>query len=71
MNAVENQSKVVVEEEIVEQPTETISDAETSIDDDTEHTNTSAPIQSEPKKERKSIFEKWADKLKDFLDNAE
>ena len=24
-----------------------------------------------PKKERKSIFEKWSDKLKDFLDNAE
>ena len=69
MNAVENQSKVIIEEEVVEQPIETISDAETSIDDDTEHTN--APIQSEPKKERKSIFEKWADKLKDFLDNAE
>ncbi|MBC8753333.1 cell division protein FtsA [Kordia sp. YSTF-M3] len=69
MNAVENQSKVVVEEEVVEQPTETISDAETSLEDDAEHTN--APIQSEPKKERKSIFEKWADKLKDFLDNAE
>ena len=71
MNAVENQSKVVIEEEIVEQPTETISDVETSIDDNTEHTSTNAPIQSEPKKERKSIFEKWADKLKDFLDNAE
>ena len=68
MNAVENQSKVVSEEEIVEPPTEAISDAESSINDDTEHT---APIQSEPKKERKSIFEKWADKLKDFLDNAE
>ncbi len=71
MNAVENQSKVVVEEEVVESPTETISDAETAIEDDAEHTNNSAPIQSEPKKERKSIFEKWADKLKDFLDNAE
>ena len=69
MNAVENQSKVVIEEEIVEKPTETISDAETSIEDNT--TYTQAPIQSEPKKERKSIFEKWADKLKDFLDNAE
>lgn len=71
MNAVENQSKVVVEEEVVELPTEAISDAETAIEDDAEHTNNSAPIQSEPKKERKSIFEKWADKLKDFLDNAE
>ena len=71
MNAVENQSRVIVEEEVVEQPTETISGEESSIDDNTEHTNNSAPIQSEPKKERKSIFEKWADKLKDFLDNAE
>lgn len=69
MNAVENQSKVVVEEEVVEPPTETISEAETAVDNNEEHTN--APIQSEPKKERKSIFEKWADKLKDFLDNAE
>ncbi len=68
MNAVENQSKAVVEEEVVEPPTETASD-ETSLEDDAEHTN--APIPSEPKKERKSIFEKWADKLKDFLDNAE
>ncbi|QHI38408.1 Cell division protein FtsA [Kordia antarctica] len=68
MNAVENQSKAIIEEEIVEPPTEAISDGESSINDDTEHT---APIQSEPKKERKSIFEKWADKLKDFLDNAE
>ncbi|WP_430410008.1 cell division protein FtsA [Kordia sp.] len=71
MNAVENQSKVVVEEEVVEPPIETISDAETAIEDNAEHTNNSAPVQSEPKKERKSIFEKWADKLKDFLDNAE
>jgi len=69
MNAVENQSKVVVQEEVVEPPTETISDVETSMEDDEENTN--APIPSEPKKERKSIFEKWADKLKDFLDNAE
>ncbi|MGH1388029.1 cell division protein FtsA [Kordia sp.] len=71
MNAVENQSKVVVEEEVVESPTETISEAESALEDNEEHTNNSAPIQSEPKKERKSIFEKWADKLKDFLDNAE
>ena len=71
MNAVENQSKVVVEEGIVEQPTEAISGEESSIENNAEHTNNSAPIQSEPKKERKSIFEKWADKLKDFLDNAE
>ncbi|WP_046743727.1 cell division protein FtsA [Kordia zhangzhouensis] len=69
MNAIENQSKVVVEEEIVESPTETISEVETTTNDTTEHT--SAPKPSEPKKERKSIFEKWADKLKDFLDNAE
>ncbi|MEM6719674.1 MAG: cell division protein FtsA [Bacteroidota bacterium] len=69
MNAIENQSKVVIEEEVVEPPTETTPEAESAIEDNEEHTN--APIQSEPKRERKSIFEKWADKLKDFLDNAE
>ena len=71
MNAVENQSKVVAEEEVVESPTEAILEAKSALEDSEEHTNNSAPIQSEPKKERKSIFEKWADKLKDFLDNAE
>jgi cell division protein FtsA len=72
MNAIENQSKVVVEEEVVEPPTETISETETPVIEDNEP-NTIAQEQepSEPKKERKSIFEKWADKLKDFLDNAE
>ncbi|WP_298513893.1 cell division protein FtsA [uncultured Kordia sp.] len=71
MNAIENQSKVIIEEEVVEAPTETTSAAETAIEENEEQTNTSAPIQSEPRRERKSIFEKWADKLKDFLDNAE
>ncbi|PTX63627.1 cell division protein FtsA [Kordia periserrulae] len=71
MNAIENQSKVVVEEDVVEPPTETTSEAEHAIDNDSAQTEHSAPKPSEPKKERKSIFEKWADKLKDFLDNAE
>jgi len=34
-------------------------------------TSTSSEVKSYPKKERKSIFEKWSEKLKDFLDNAE
>jgi len=71
MNAIENQSKFVVEEEVVESPTEAISEAESAAGNNEEQTNTSAPKPSEPIKERKSIFEKWADKLKDFLDNAE
>ncbi|KAB8155993.1 cell division protein FtsA [Kordia sp. TARA_039_SRF] len=71
MNAIENQSKIVAEEDVVEPPTETTSEAENAIDNDEEQTENSAPKPSEPKKERKSIFEKWADKLKDFLDNAE
>ncbi|PKP44417.1 MAG: cell division protein FtsA [Bacteroidetes bacterium HGW-Bacteroidetes-13] len=37
--------------------------------------NTEEPVQkiikTEPKPQRKSIIEKWSDKLKDFLDNAE
>ena len=32
-----------------------------------EHTQTKTAL----KKERKSIFDKWSEKLKDFLDNAE
>lgn len=31
----------------------------------------SAPKPTEPKRERKSFLEKWSEKLKDFLDNAE
>lgn len=65
MNAIEKQSRIV-EEEIEEI---TVQD---TVPTDTED---AAPTPSEPertvKKERKSIFEKWGDKLKDFLDNAE
>ena len=30
-----------------------------------------APVQRTARRERKSVFDKWAEKLKDFLDNAE
>jgi len=40
-----------------------------------EEKNIEEPVQqilkTEPKPQRKSIIEKWSDKLKDFLDNAE
>ena len=46
MNAIENQSRVVVEEEVVESPTETTSTAETANEDHEEQTQNSAPKQN-------------------------
>eukprot|EP00389_Voromonas_pontica_P009693 GDKH01014720.1.p1 GENE.GDKH01014720.1~~GDKH01014720.1.p1 ORF type:complete len:76 (-),score=5.85 GDKH01014720.1:68-262(-) len=34
-------------------------------------TNNQEPQSTEPQEERKSFLEKWSEKLKDFLDNAE
>jgi cell division protein FtsA len=36
-----------------------------------EHTQATMKTASAVQKERKSIFDKWSEKLKDFLDNAE
>lgn len=69
MNAVENQSKIAIEDKVVESPTETTLETEERSEEEEEQL--ASQPQPEPQKERKSIFEKWADKLKDFLDNAE
>ncbi len=61
MNAIENQQK---QEQI--KKTQAVEAQHTT--DNSEDTNIAA---QPPKKERKSIFEKWSEKLKDFLDNAE
>ncbi|MGJ8659413.1 MAG: cell division protein FtsA [Cellulophaga fucicola] len=74
MNAIETNAKnkaVALEakeeaEEIA--AVENVSAGET--DNKQEEANETAP-KKEVKIERKSIFEKWSDKLKDFLDNAE
>jgi cell division protein FtsA len=40
-------------------------------DKKTEVVDNEIKIEEEPKEPKKSIFEKWGDKFRDFLDNAE
>lgn len=62
MNAVQNKAKVrEMRQETLEK------DLEHEVFTGEEHTQTKTAL----KKERKSIFDKWSEKLKDFLDNAE
>lgn len=62
MNAVKNQSKL--QAEVASSPeTNTIAEEEERADE--LHAN------EEKRKERKSVFDKWSEKLKEFLDNAE
>tara|TARA_R110000764_G_scaffold44321_1_gene99759 strand:- start:2590 stop:3918 length:1329 start_codon:yes stop_codon:yes gene_type:complete len=62
MNAVQNKAKVrEARQEAVEK------EEDNGVFTDEEHTQTKTAL----KKERKSIFDKWSEKLKDFLDNAE
>lgn len=58
MNAIETQKRA----KQLAQATEAVAGEQDTVAPTTE---------PESKKERKSIFEKWSDKLKDFLDNAE
>jgi len=62
MNAVQNKAKV---REASQQSVDKGMDHDVYTGEDHTHTNTAL------KKERKSIFDKWSEKLKDFLDNAE
>ena len=62
MNAVQNKAKVrEARQEAVEK------EEDNGVFTGEEHTQT----KTAPKRERKSIFDKWSEKLKDFLDNAE
>ncbi len=62
MNAVQNKAKVR------EAGRATVNkDAEHDVFTGEDNTQTKTAL----KKERKSIFDKWSEKLKDFLDNAE
>jgi cell division protein FtsA len=65
MNAVEKKS--AHRQELVDE--NFISEAANSTN--TEETNFDPKSQDKLKKERKSILDKWSEKLKDFLDNAE
>ncbi|MDL5513134.1 cell division protein FtsA [Arenibacter sp. M-2] len=62
MNAVQNKAKV-------SEARQEVADKEDDhgVFTGEEHTHT----KTAPKRERKSIFDKWSEKLKDFLDNAE
>jgi len=61
MNAVQNKSKV---REVTEAAD---GDMGQNVYNEEDHSQTKTAL----KKERKSIFDKWSEKLKDFLDNAE
>ncbi|MGS2738951.1 cell division protein FtsA [Sinomicrobium sp. M5D2P17] len=65
MNALDRQERNFIEEKIVEKGTET--DQQQSQ----QPTNDEPETISQPRKERKSFLEKWSDRVKDFLDNAE
>jgi cell division protein FtsA len=62
MNAVKNQSKMQAE---------ATSAPETDIVTDEEERVEELHVNEERRKERKSVFDKWSEKLKEFLDNAE
>ena len=62
MNAVQNKSKVREARQEEEGK-----DVDHDVFSGEEHTQTKTAL----RKERKSIFDKWSEKLKDFLDNAE
>ncbi|WP_027078904.1 cell division protein FtsA [Maribacter antarcticus] len=62
MNAVKNQSKMQAE---------VTSALESDIVTDEEERVEELHVNEERRKERKSVFDKWSEKLKEFLDNAE
>jgi len=62
MNALKNESRTASSEE-----PEAVLVEETVY----EENNADTATQSVSRKERKSVFDKWSEKLKDFLDNAE
>ncbi|TVZ07604.1 cell division protein FtsA [Cellulophaga sp. RHA_52] len=72
MNAIETNAKnkeIALEEAQAEREA-IVENNQTEEGFQTEEPNTTS-TKKEVKPERKSIFEKWSDKLKDFLDNAE
>lgn len=72
MNAIETnaKNKEIALEEAQGEKEAIVENNQTEEGFQTEEPNTTS-TKKEVKPERKSIFEKWSDKLKDFLDNAE
>lgn len=73
MNALQQQKKNIVFREEPKQQSEKQNTATTStaIESEEDINIKGDPKPTEPKRERKSFLEKWSEKLKDFLDNAE
>ena len=70
MNAVEVQSKKVVEkEEIIEEIPQNIDPIVSEAFSEEEIVE--EPITEKPKEERKNTLQKWSDRFRDFLDTAE
>jgi len=67
MNALEKKSRLFAEDEIYDEADTAISDGMGDGEDELKE----APSTTRLKTERKSILDKWSEKLKDFLDNAE
>ncbi|MDP5229120.1 MAG: cell division protein FtsA, partial [Cellulophaga sp.] len=69
MNALKNKAKK--EATALEEQEEILAPQKTATEDGKSILNEEISQPKEVQKERKSIFDKWSDKLKDFLDNAE
>ena len=76
MNAIEIEAKTKIED-VAEEPTISIEEEQPQNNENSTTTITEEKVieetRTEPvkKKKRKSLFEKWADSFKEFLDNAE
>lgn len=78
MNAIEVQAKhkereeIIIDQKVVEETTPQNNQHSTStvVSEEIEEI-TEEPATEKPKEKRKSLFEKWADSFKEFLDNAE
>jgi len=71
MNAVENNKKTAINQEVEMPEVEAVleQNEESSIEEETIVEKVEEPVI--PKQKRKSFFERWGDSLKEFLDNAE
>jgi cell division protein FtsA len=72
MNSLENKTRAstISKQEVSETNIQDHTDSASESDEETVEVDT---LENSPKggKDRKGIFEKWAEKFKDFLDNAE
>ncbi|MAZ28128.1 MAG: cell division protein FtsA [Cytophagaceae bacterium] len=70
MNSLEHRNHRLRKEEVIEEPDTLKEEYDQEIEEADDY-NTDVNTPKQPAKDRKSIFDKWIDKFKDFLDNAE